>query len=763
MGPLHTEQARIQREDEKDRQRRRRERILMIIIFIAFIGTTLLGVKLGKDPGGGPVVNSVLFFALLNLNVILVILLVFLVFRNLVKLFLERRSKAFGSHLKTKLVIGFVSFSLFPTIIMFVIATVYINNSFDKWFSYRVSKSIRGSLKVVNAFYQNMTDLGFHFGEEIGRDIKEGNLLDQSRKNDLVLHLEKAREKFSLDGIELFLGQKDEANFSTLAPKYSGLPLPRPGQHLLDQAFLGNRVSDLSKVAKGDMIRCIVPIFDSASTEKPKAVLVASYYVPHHLVSKIERIVELFREYKEADSMKFPVRSAYVILLLMISLLVAFVATWLGFYLAKQLTIPLEMLVQGTQEVASGNYDVQLEAQGFAEFVSLTNAFNTMTKDLKESNQQLKQGNIELEQRRQYMETVLKHVTTGVVSVDSNGRVTTVNKFAEEFFGVSPGSLIGKDYKDLLPVKEREKILRLVRILESSGVAIERQLQVKIKGALLTLIVTLTSLVDESGHPLGVLVVFDDLTELEKAQRMAAWQEVARRIAHEIKNPLTPIKLSAQRLKKRFAGQIKAGQDIFEDCTTTIIKQVDEMRDLVNEFSTFARLPESNPSPNNVGEIVHEAMLLFQEAHKNIRFQYEEKTAIPTLSLDREQIKRVFINLFDNAVFAMNGKGEIRIIADYVRALQMISVEVTDTGPGIQENIKSRLFEPYFSTKEGGTGLGLSIVKRIISDHHGFIRVVSQPPQGTTFIIELPLLASLDIPLRGSRRGHNVGAEHAQG
>lgn len=760
MSPLNVEQARIRREDEKDHQRRRRERILMIVIGVAVVGITLLGIHLGHDPGGGPIVNSLLFFALLDLNVILIIVLIFLVFRNLVKLLLERRSKAFGSHLKTKLVIAFVSFSLFPTIIMFVIATVYINNSFDKWFSYRVNKSIIGSLKVVNSFYQNMTDLGFHFGEEIGKEISNENLLDQSNQKELVARIDNYREKFSLDGVELFLNQKEDASFSTLAPKYSGLPLPRPSQHLLDQAFLGNQVSDLSKVAKGDMIRCIVPIFLKNAANNPRAVLVTSYYIPHNLVSKIERIVELFREYKEAESMKFPVRSVYIILLLMISLLIAFAATWLGFYLAKQLTIPLEMLVTGTQEVASGNYDIQVESQGFAEFVSLTNAFNKMTKDLKESNYQVQQRNVELEQRRRYMETVLKHVTTGVVSVDSQGRISTMNKFAEEFLGVSTGPLIGTYFRELLPSEEQDKIKILIKELEASGPTIERQIQVKIKGRVLTLIVTLTSLVDENNNALGFLVVFDDLTELERAQRMAAWQEVARRIAHEIKNPLTPIKLSAQRLRKRFAGQIRSGQEIFDDCTATIIKQVDEMRDLVNEFSSFARLPEGNPTPNRIGEIIQEAMLLFQEAHKGIRFFYEEKSEIPILSLDRDQIKRVFINLYDNAVFAMNGKngkGEIRTTASFESTLQIVTVEVTDTGPGINEAIKSRLFEPYFSTKEGGTGLGLSIVKRIITDHHGFIRVATNVTRGTTFILEFPFRGQLQIPPRRVR--HSSGIE----
>ncbi|HLB59309.1 MAG TPA: ATP-binding protein, partial [Bdellovibrionota bacterium] len=211
--------------------------------------------------------------------------------------------------------------------------------------------------------------------------------------------------------------------------------------------------------------------------------------------------------------------------------------------------------------------------------------------------------------------------------------------------------------------------------------------------------------------------------------------------------------------KKRFAGQIRAGQEIFEECTTTIIKQVDDLKELVNEFSTFARLPEANPTPNALSEVVQEAMVLFQEGHKGIRFAFEELQEIPILSLDREQIKRVFINLFDNAVFAMKGRGEIHVTADYKKALQMVTVEVSDTGPGIPEEIKPRLFEPYFSTKDAGTGLGLSIVKRIITDHNGFIRVADNQPKGTTFIIELPARPSIR-PQRRLIQGSRIETSH---
>ena len=249
------------------------------------------------------------------------------------------------------------------------------------------------------------------------------------------------------------------------------------------------------------------------------------------------------------------------------------------------------------------------------------------------------------------------------------------------------------------------------------------------------LLVSVTMMRDDDGKYLGMVIVFDNLTDLMKAQRVAAWREVARRIAHEIKNPLTPIKLSAQRLRRKY---LASTDQVFDECTKMIITQVDELKDLVNEFSQFAKLPEIHPKPCELGAIIREAMVLYQEAHKQIEFRYQEQEKIPILELDRDQMKRVFINIIDNAVSVMEGRGKITIESRYISALQLVIVEVSDTGTGIPEEIKSRLFEPYFSTKKEGTGLGLTIVRKIVSDHRGYIRVANNKPKGSKFIIELP-------------------------
>jgi two-component system, NtrC family, nitrogen regulation sensor histidine kinase NtrY len=262
----------------------------------------------------------------------------------------------------------------------------------------------------------------------------------------------------------------------------------------------------------------------------------------------------------------------------------------------------------------------------------------------------------------------------------------------------------------------------------------------------MTLQVNVTTLRDENGEFVGTVVVFDDLTHLIKAQRMAAWREVARRIAHEIKNPLTPIQLSAQRLRRRYLDRFSQDDAVFDDCTMMIIKQVDELKNLVNDFSSFARMPATNPTPNDLNEIIAEAMILYQEGHKDIDFSFLPDPGIPVFNLDRDQLKRVVINLIDNAVGAIEGKGTVMIESTYTPSLQMVTFTVADTGCGIPAEDKPRLFEPYFSTKKSGTGLGLAIVSSIVSDHNGYIRVKDNLPRGTRFIVELPTMETAAIP-----------------
>jgi two-component system nitrogen regulation sensor histidine kinase NtrY len=377
----------------------------------------------------------------------------------------------------------------------------------------------------------------------------------------------------------------------------------------------------------------------------------------------------------------------------------------------------------------------------------LIDAFNKMTDDLRINQQKLKtttdeviRSNQELEQRRLYMETVLRNVTAGVISIDKEGNVTTINNSALRLLNIETDDVHGKNFRDILKpayLDIAKEMLRDLVISKKGGV--RKQITLPLKDGQITLLTSLSILRDDNDEFMGTVVVFDDMTQLIKAQRMAAWREVARRIAHEIKNPLTPIQLSAQRLRKRYLDRFDENESIFDECTQMIIRSVDELKTLVNEFSSFARMPASHPALNNINELISEAISLYDQAHKNISFTFAQDGSLPSFLFDRDQIKRVFINLLDNAVAAVGETGSISVDSSYNKDLNIAVCTVADNGQGILPGDRDRLFEPYFSTKKSGTGLGLAIVNTIISDHNGFIRVKDNSPKGTKFVIELPV------------------------
>ncbi|MGB5157626.1 MAG: ATP-binding protein, partial [Desulfobacterales bacterium] len=349
----------------------------------------------------------------------------------------------------------------------------------------------------------------------------------------------------------------------------------------------------------------------------------------------------------------------------------------------------------------------------------------------------LEQQNIEIEEKRQYMEIVLKNVSTGVITLDSKGLITSINKSAEKMLNLRQDEMLGKNYKDLLPDQNINIANEIKENLSvSQNNAVEVPLNLFIGGRRRRFLMNVNALKDDTGRHMGIVMVFDDLTELEKIQRMAAWREVARRIAHEVKNPLTPIKLSAQRLKRKYSDQLN--EPVFEECTQMIIDHVELIRNIVDEFSTFARFPSANPVPCDLPPIIKETVALYREGHQNINFNSIIEDNIPLLNLDRQQIKQAMINLVDNAVAAIKDKGNITITLEHNKEAKLVKIEIADDGAGISIEDKSRIFEPNFSTKKAGSGLGLAIVNTIIADHKGVIRVQDNHPKGSRFIIELP-------------------------
>lgn len=735
---------------EEELRRRRRERILIVVAAVAIAVTTFLEVRLGQFATGLPLGNHLLFFSLININVILTLLLGFLVFRNLAKLLFDRRKDRLGVKLRTKLVVAFIAFTLAPTILLFSVSAGFVVNSMDKWFGPRVEKSFEEALEVATAYYQRAEDDAELHATQIAAAIAAERAAGHAVDLDAVVAAK--REEYNLGMVEVFSDGLAEIS-RAVDPNAPVTSFSSADGDFIGEALAGRTAGRVQSVAvpgengstdTADVIRGIAPIREADGVT---GAVVVNYYVPVSLTAKMAGINSGVREFQQLQDYLSPIRSSYILILATITLLVLFSATWLGFYLSREITDPLKDLADATRAVAGGNLQVRIPEGGADEIGVVVAGFNRMTEHLLENRAELETayGSLqasseESERRRRYLETLLRNVAAGVIALDAEGHVRAINDAAAALLSVEPSEMLGKGYRDLLPDDLVGTAIEMVREARTAETA-TREMNVSLNGHARTVVVSVTALKDDEGQPLGLVAVLDDLTELVKAQRVAAWREVARRIAHEVKNPLTPIQLSAQRLRRRFRSRLQGDEDVFDECTETIVRQVDELKRLVSEFSEFARLPEANPTPNDLNATVGEAVALYRDVHPGIDVSFEPADNVPVFDLDREQIKRVAINLLDNAVAAINeGSGQrIDVSTSFQGDLRIARIEVADDGPGIEPEVRDRLFEPYFSTRKDGTGLGLAIVRRIVTDHDGFIRVQDNDPRGTRFIVELPV------------------------
>src|SRR6266550_1475807 len=721
-------------------KRRKREGLVILVTTLMVLAFAFFEVQLPEAAPEYSLGNNIAFFLLINVNVILLVLLVFLVVRNLVKLVFERKRRILGSRLRVRLVLAFVGLSLVPSLLLFVIAGGFVTRSFERWFDLQVENSLQGSLEIGQTYYQNSANNALFYARQLSQRISQERLFDAQRLGELKEFVQSKQREYNLGTVELFSPDRRlvVVAFNDQVP--TGVTIKAESE-FLNRALRGLEVTRTQEFGESDVIRGGVPLY--SADRRIIGVVVVDYFVPKSITKRALEISRSYEQYKHLMFLKAPVKNSYILTLLLITLVIIFAATWCGFYLAKGITVPIQKLAEGTHEVAQGNWDYKIDSGGDDEIGTLVESFNQMTRDLKQSN-------LELEQRKRFVETLLANITAGVIAVDPMGRITTWNKTAEEMLGVEAAGVLGRNQEEVFQAGQ----LQVMRdILESvkGRESVERQIKISLTDQLLTVVVTAATLRDDEGKTMGVMVFLEDITQIQKVQRMEAWREVARRIAHEIKNPLTPIQLSAERLRKRYANILEEDGGILDKCTTTIIQQVDELKNLVNEFSQFARLPSAQLMSNDLNEIVSDALVLFKEGHSGIQFQFRPG-AIPPLDLDREQMKRVLMNLLDNAVAAVQGSGEIVLATNYDRGRGAVTLEVADNGCGLLPQMKTKIFEPYFSTKENGTGLGLTIVSQIIEDHRGYIRAWPNDPHGTRVVIELPV---------GEDSGTHIAAKNA--
>ncbi|HZY59719.1 MAG TPA: ATP-binding protein [Candidatus Binataceae bacterium] len=716
-----------------EQKRRRRELIAVAVAGVLLGAFALAQVTLPPLTSHTSLLSNLAVILLFDLSFLLLGLLLFLVGRNIAKVFFERQRGLIGSKLQARLVIGFIAVAMLPSGFLLYVSESFLRADIDSWFNPEYKKVLDDSLDNAKSYYLDSANDALHFARVLAGNIGSRDLMGPQRRPDLKKFVEQKQQEYRLGTIEVFSPDR-KLLVLALSPQIpTGIGVS-PHSGLLIRTLAGHPTSRTDSFGRSDVIRGTAPIFASPESDKVLGAVVVDYFVPRSLAKRAAKVSESFEDYVQLRALKQPIMRNYLLALLMIGLVVVLLASWFGIFLARGITGPIKLLAEGTHAVAAGDLSHEIPTVSDDEIGHLVTSFNQMTADLRTTN-------AELEQRRRYTETLLRNVSAGVVALDRSGRITTINPCAERLLGLDAHDVQGRHYAVTFPPPLAGELARLfdgglppeggtrsVTLDERSGSE---------------LMVTASPLSEEGQNQLGSVLFFEDVSQIAKIERMEAWREVARRIAHEIKNPLTPIQLSAERIRRHPAG---AGSSLIDECTRTIVSEVEDLKHLVDEFSMFARMPHLNPMPGDLNGLAEETVANFRGANGEIEFVTDLDPALPTVAIDREALKRALVNLLDNAVAAINGaprngggppRIEVRTRLD--RASGVVTLEVSDNGPGIDPALKSRIFEPYFSTKVQGTGLGLAIVSTIVSDHHGFVRVRDNEPRGSRFVLEFPV------------------------
>jgi two-component system, NtrC family, nitrogen regulation sensor histidine kinase NtrY len=724
---------------------KKRKRLILLLAAGSFL---LFAILLSESSFDLPAINpstteqTVFLAALSALVFLLFVTLTFVLARNLIKLFAERRLGVLGSKFRTRLVVGSLLLSFLPVIVMFWFAYGLMNRSIERWFSTPVEEVRQDTALMANLLAKYAAENARAEAVSIAaapetQHAFEGHsfsaVLNQFRNHEVALQ----------GGFAIAIVSGDaEASFGApaawplLKPKIPLPPATEP-QHITWNGI--------------EYVLGTAPVGDSGE-------ILVAMPLPKNFAEAQKQLEASQQRYLELAKARRTVRRTYMVFLWWITGMVLFASMWLALYLSRLVTRPVVALAEATQEISRGNLDYRVEVPAADELGDLVRSFNQMAAELASSRRKLETAshelsaaNSELEQRRQHIETILESIPTGVLSLDAQFTVSHVNQALLRMLHPSekpqlPSVLIGAHLRDLFATEVLEELQHSLRRADRMGTT-TTQMEIAVQRARLNVAVTVAMLEHERKR-IGYVLVFEDLSDLLRAQKQAAWREVARRVAHEIKNPLTPIALSADRILRhldRVTPPDSSSVEIVRGCAETISSAVETVRNLVNEFATLARFPSAQPQPANINSIVESALAMFNGRVDGIHMRKALSASLPQVMADSDAMKRAIANLVDNAAEAVQHSmvKEIEIATMLIASNDVVEISVADSGPGITEELKERLFLPYFSTKQRGTGLGLAIVNRIIEDHQGSIRVEENKPAGARFIIELPVAAKV--------------------
>ena len=721
-----------------------------------------------------PVLAEGVFYALVGVNLALLLALFFVLLRNLLKLWVEQRQAAPFARFRAKLVAALLAMSIIPAVLVLISGSEIISNTAARWFSEPVDQIVDASSTIARTFVQDRQDLLTLRSARLARTIPPGAVVGGDEPALSVL----ARDELSTmrDAmIEVYRAVAPPGQPADVAlvvavesPTLPGAAPDKVGRRTREAvrasadriaARVINRGGNESAEDQLDsgalLLRSAAPL-RNAERAVVGAVVVSQQIAPD-MRARANLATTAYEKYESLRLLKGPIQGVYLTIFLAVTLLILISATWLGLYLAKRITRPVQRLADGARAIGAGQFDVRLEAESGDELGSLVEAFNMMAAELRtsrsrleQSGRDLEQKNIEVEGRRRYIETILERVATGVISLDADGRISTLNGAAERLLTLGADA-IGRPANEVF---QRDDLRPLLVLLETIA---RREPHGRVQEITLArddrevhLAAAATALAGGAGGGEGAVLVLDDVTPLIRAQRVAAWRDVARRLAHEIKNPLTPIQLGAERLRRHFSGAPPATAALVGECTDAIIAEVEALKGLVDEFAQFARLRGPRLVPTPLNRLVDDALGLYGGMLQQSRVQLRRQLSpdLPAVRLDAEQIRQVIINLIDNALEALGGPTAaerpsgatptIDVTTAYDARNAVVRLVVADNGPGVPAADRDKLFMPYYSTKGRGSGLGLAIVRRIVVEHGGGIEAGDAVPSGTTFTIELP-------------------------
>jgi two-component system nitrogen regulation sensor histidine kinase NtrY len=730
--------------------------VLLLVSLIAMITLADRSTQLNPD-----FLSEVVLYALTLADATMLLVLVFVLARNVIKLVVERRRGLPFSRFRLKLVAAFLGLTILPSVLVLLVGGELIRKTTDRWFSQPVSDVLTSANEIAGAFYREReTDVGSQAGRIAA--ALPASAVSGSDLGALKAAVTRPVNDGTVGMVEIYRVEAPAAGDRPEVVQVLAVQSPAlPRGHVRASADrLAVRVASGSTDTHahepldsgGELVRAGAVVRNAAGT--PAGVVIVSDYLPEDLSHNARRIAEAYEEYTQLRVLKRPLEGVYLSLFLMMTLLILVSATWFGLYLAKRITRPVNMLAAGAREIGAGHLDHRIEPETRDEFGSLVEAFNAMAAELASSQRRLERSrfdlerkNAELDERRRYIETVLERIATGVVSFGPDGRVSTINAAAQRLLDVD-AHVVGADAEQVFNREDLQPLAALVRSTHGAARPSGQEVALARDGREIHVAAAATALVGDGGAREGTVLVYDDVTPLVRTQRVAAWRDVARRLAHEIKNPLTPIQLCAERIRRHLGQASSPTRELVEECTSTIVGEVESLKALVDEFAQFARMPAPRAVPSNLNAVVTETLALYNGLFSAIALERRLAPALPPVRLDVEQIRRVIMNLIDNAIEALGGTQapprpggdapRITIETQHDAINAVARVVIADNGPGVPLAEREKLFMPYYSTKHRGSGLGLAIVRRIVAEHGGSIEVGDNAPTGSRFVVELP-------------------------